>query len=91
MPTTKKEQLIEIFTIAKNNHFPLVVLRVKMPEHPGLETIINPWKNIDKKIDYIKGAYDDNLNHKNGSGVKIVDFSYVRNIELLPTIFYEEE
>lgn len=48
----------------------LVILYIHMPDGET-EIIINP--KVDEKMEYIEKAYDENLYHKNGSGIYIED------------------
>lgn len=47
----------------------------------GLEIIINPNVNFDKKFDYYKKAYTEDLVLKTYDGIKIVGFTYGNTFE----------
>jgi hypothetical protein len=49
---------------------------IEMPGFKCPEVIINPVENFDKKFDYYRNAYDENLNHKRAQGIKIIGFTY---------------
>ena len=45
---------------------------------PGLESpemITNPVENLEKKLEYYKNTYGDNLEHRHAKGIKIVGYS----------------
>lgn len=82
-----KEKLESVFDECRKNGVPICVA-VKLPDMKENELIINPPDNFDKKIEYYRNNYDDNLRHKNGSGVEIVD---ALPIEFCLNEPYEEE
>lgn len=47
-------------------------LFISMPGFPEPEIITNPAINLEKKLEYYKSTYDDNLEHKYAKGVKII-------------------
>lgn len=47
-------------------------LFIEMPGFPEPELIVNPVANLEKKLEYWKNTYDDNLEHKHAKGIKIV-------------------
>lgn len=47
-------------------------LIIEMPEFPKPEMITNPIENLEKKLDYWKKTYDENLEHKHAKGIKII-------------------
>lgn len=67
-----KDDLIKIFDECKKYNVPICVV-FKLPNAVGNELIINPPENFENKLQYYTENYDDELNHKNGSGVKIVN------------------
>ncbi|NFE59117.1 hypothetical protein FC774_11455 [Clostridium botulinum] len=58
-----------------------VGVKIKMEGFPKAEIIINENKNFDKKFDYYKKAYGDDLKLKTFSGIKIIGFTYGDNFE----------
>lgn len=50
------------------------IIRVAIDDYPALEKTIIPHVNIPKKMEYINNTYDQALNHKRSTLVKIVDF-----------------
>jgi hypothetical protein len=53
-----------------------LMLFIEMPEFPSPEMIINPVENLEKKLEYYKNTYDDNLEHKHAKGIKIIAYSF---------------
>jgi len=51
-------------------------LLIKMPGFESPEMIVNPAENLEKKLEYYKNAYDDNLEHKNAKGIKIIGYTF---------------
>ena len=49
---------------------------IEMPGFESPEMIINPVENLEKKLEYYKSAYDDNLEHKNAKGIKIIGYTF---------------
>ena len=45
------------------------------------EIIINESPNFNKKLDYYKKAYNDDLTLKAFNGIKIIGFAYANNFE----------
>jgi hypothetical protein len=61
-----------------------VAIKVHMDGFPSDEIIVNDSANFEKKLEYYKSAYDENLNHKFSKGVSIVGFvsaDYYEDIE----------
>lgn len=50
-------------------------IAVTVPGATGLEVMINPRENFEAKLNYIKGAYNEDLTHKTGP-LQIVGFTY---------------
>ena len=50
-------------------------LLIEMPGFESPEMITNPVENLEKKLEYYKNTYDENLEHKHAKGVKIVGYS----------------
>lgn len=49
---------------------------VEMPRFESPEIIINPAENLEKKLEYYKNTYDENLKHKHAEGIKIIGYTY---------------
>lgn len=64
------------FTEAENLGEAFVGVKIEMEGFPQPEVIINKGENIESKLAYYKKTYDENLNHKFASGIKIIGFSY---------------
>lgn len=50
-------------------------LLIEMPGYPMPELITNPCANLEKKLEYYKNTYDDNLEHKHAKGIKIIGYT----------------
>ena len=51
-------------------------LFIEMPGFDSPELIINPCQNLEKKLNYYKQTYDDNLEHKHAKGIKIIGYIF---------------
>lgn len=51
-------------------------LLIEMPGFESPEMIINPCENLQKKLEYYKGTYDEKLEHKNAKGIKIIGYTF---------------
>lgn len=40
------------------------------------EIIVNPVENLQKKLEYYRDIYDENLNHKHAEGIKIIGYIF---------------
>lgn len=49
---------------------------IEMPGFESPEIIINPPENLEKKLEYYKNAYDENLKHKTAEGIKIIGYTF---------------
>lgn len=67
-----KQDLIDAFDECIKYNLPICIV-LKLPETPANELIINPPDNFEKKIDYYKNTYDDNLINKNNPEIKILN------------------
>lgn len=70
------KNLENCFERAKKNYARFVAVRIEMEGFPEAEVIINPIANADSKLEYYKKTYDDNLNHKYATGIKIVGCTF---------------
>lgn len=77
---TKLELLENCFIEAKEVS-KYVAIAIQFDDMENLEIIINPVENVEDKISYFKMVYDDNLNHKHSSSIKIVKFAHGKNFE----------
>lgn len=51
-------------------------LIIEMPGFESPEIIINPFENLEKKLEYYKNTYNENLEHKNAKGIKIIGYTF---------------
>lgn len=51
-------------------------LFIEMPGFSQPELIINPVVNLEKKLEYYKKTYDENLEHKHAKGIKITGYTF---------------
>ncbi|HZK26516.1 MAG TPA: hypothetical protein VFD00_03105 [Thermoclostridium sp.] len=65
------KELEEVFEIAIDAKVKLSLF-ISMPGFQEPEIITNPAVNLEKKLQYYKDTYDDNLEHKHAKGVKIL-------------------
>jgi hypothetical protein len=65
------EGLKDKFEIAKK-YDESVILSVAVKDYLKLESILVPPENIDKKLEYIKETYNNDLNHKFAEEIRIV-------------------
>lgn len=49
---------------------------IEMPGFESPEMIVNPVENLEKKLEYYKNTYDENLNHKHAEGIKIIGYVF---------------
>jgi len=49
-------------------------LFIEMPGFEMPEIIVNPPENLDKKLEYYKATYNENLEHKNAKGIRIIGY-----------------
>jgi len=64
------------FESAKEQGYPYVGVKIKMEGFEEPEVIINPIANFNKKLEYYKKAYNDELTLKSFNGIKIIGFTY---------------
>ena len=50
-------------------------LLISLPGLDSPEMITNPVENLEKKLEYYKATYDDNLEHRHAKGIKVVGYS----------------
>jgi len=51
-------------------------LIIEMPGFEMPEMIVNPVENLEKKLDYYKNTYDEDLEHKHAKGIKIIGYTF---------------
>lgn len=66
------KELEKTFEECKKYNLP-VCISVTLPGRESTELIINTVENLDYKLEYYKDAYDENLNLKKNSEIKIID------------------
>jgi len=66
-----KEKFLNDF---ENSTKSKMVVAVKLPT--GTEIIVNS-DNLDGKVEYYKNAYNDNMELKNNTDIKIVNYMFV--------------
>lgn len=71
----KEEMIREVEQALEKGDVLGIVLMIHMPTGET-ETIQNP--NVEEKIKYIAGAYDDDLHHKNNAEIYIEEYGLVR-------------
>lgn len=64
------------FNEAKEKGYKYVAVLVTVPNCSMPELIINHKDNFDSKLDYYKGAYNEDLTLKSFNKIKILDFAY---------------
>ncbi len=81
MMDVNMENLIKIFLRAKELDMKYVAILVEMAGFPKPEMIINTTENIDAKLAYYQKTYDEELNHKFSPGIKIVNFTFAKELK----------
>ena len=66
------KDLVDVFDECEKYNLPICVT-LKLPDTPSNELIINTPDNFEKKLEYYKNMYDENLVNKNNSEIKIVN------------------
>lgn len=51
-------------------------VKIVMPGFDYPEIIVNPYENLDKKLEYYKKTYDDDLMHIKAEGVQIIGYEF---------------
>ena len=72
----KLSNLENCFKAAKEIGAKYIGISISTRGYAGNEIIINPSENFDKKLEYYKSAYNDDLMLKSYDGRKIVGFTY---------------
>lgn len=64
------------FNMAMAENIEYVGVVIKMEGFPQTEVIINRFENFEKKLEYYKNTYDENLKHKFAEGISIINYAY---------------
>lgn len=75
MELSTMEELEKVIKKAVELDEPLGLF-IQMPGFEKPELITNPVVNLEKKLQYYKDTYNDNLEHKHAKGIKIVAWVY---------------
>ncbi len=67
--------LEQIINQAIESHRPLGLF-IEMPDFPKPELITNPVENLEKKLEYYKKTYGEDLEHKHAKGIKIINYTF---------------
>jgi len=51
-------------------------LLIEMPGFEFPEMIVNPVENLEKKLEYYKNTYGEDLEHKHAKGIKIIAYTF---------------
>ena len=51
-------------------------LMIEMPGFESPELIINPVENLEKKLEYYKNTYGEDLEHKHAKGIKTIAYTF---------------
>jgi len=85
----KMENLERSFQLAKKYNTKFVAVRIEMEGFPEAEIIVNPIVNADSKLEYYKKTYDENLNHKQAKGIRIIGCTFGNDMgEIEEDLFY---
>ena len=77
----KMNNLINCFEAAKRTGARYIGMKIKMPNCPCPEVIINEYPNFDTKLEYYKTAYSEDLSLKTYKDIKIIGFTYGDNFD----------
>lgn len=70
------QDLIKCFNKAKEYDYTYIGVRIKIKGYSKPEIIINPKSNFDKKLEYYKQNYNEDLTLKNSDNIRITGISY---------------
>lgn len=70
------KNLENCFNMAKKNGQRYIGMIIEMPDFPCHEIIINEYPNFDKKLEYYKKAYNEDLTLKAFNKIKIIGFTF---------------
>lgn len=77
------QSLENLFKEAQRMKAKYIGVKIEMDGFKKPEVIINPSDNFDKKLEYYKKAYNDDLTLKATSSIRIVDFVYGNTFDCL--------
>ena len=77
------QDLREAFELALKEDYPYIAVEIEMPGFTENEIIINRKGNFESKLKYYESAYDEELNHKHATGIKIVDYDFADFVDEL--------
>ena len=82
---TKKtmQDLRDAFDVSLEEDYPYIAVEIEIPGFTETEIIINRKSNFKSKLQYYESAYDEELNHKHATGIKIVDFDFADFVDEL--------
>lgn len=83
----KMKYLEKCFESANLANSKFIGVLVEMRGFEKAELIVNKRENFDKKLEYYKNAYNDDLVLKTFDGIKIVAFIHANTLEELENIF----
>jgi hypothetical protein len=75
------EKLEKCFKKAKESGAKYIGLSIYMEGFTTDEIIINSVYNLDKKLEYYKTAYNDDLTHKFSKGISISGYTFADSFE----------
>ena len=81
MTQLTQENLAITFAKAKELDMKYIGLLIQMEGYHASEVIINKAENFDDKLAYYQKSYDEHLEHKFASGIRIVGFTYGNQFE----------
>lgn len=88
MNSCNMAHLIACFQLAKASRSRYVAVRIAMEGYPEEEVIINKYANFDKKLEYYKNAYNDDLTLKANNNIRITGFIYAETYDEIRKEFY---
>lgn len=74
-------RLEECFRTAIENDMKYIAVKVKILGFPKEEIIINEIENFEKKLEYYRKTYNEDLVLKGNNGIEIVDFCCADDFE----------
>jgi len=80
---TRLEQLEDSFEAAKSKRQQYFGVKIEIEGFIEPEIIINSLENFDKKLEYYKSAYNDNLTLKSKDSIKIISWAYANSFKEL--------
>lgn len=84
------QNLEKCFESAKAEKSNFIGILVEMRGFEKAELIINRKENFDKKLEYYKNAYNNELVLKTFDGIKVVGFTHADSLKELETLLLGE-